>query len=144
MLCENFKESKLESVLQTIEDESVRYRELYTRCYDVIDAYAKKAADTVALGALSKAAKTTGETIAASLAGKYVNIDNMLMSSGDSIEKFSERQTARLLKKLRVAKSLDVVPFEESVKAINAIYNRPVQIAADAENIYLLPEDVSK
>ncbi len=68
----------------------------------------------------------------------------MLMSSGDSIEKFSERQTARLLKKLRVAKSLDVVPFEESVKAINAIYNRPVQIAADAENIYLLPEDVSK
>jgi hypothetical protein len=144
VLCENFKESKLESVLQTIEDESVRYRELYTRCYDVIDAYAKKAADTVALGALSKAAKTTGETIAASLAGKYVNIDNMLMSSGDSIEKFSEWQTARLLKKLRVAKSLDVMPFEESVKAINAIYNRPVQIAADAENIYLLPEDVSK
>ena len=41
--------------------------------------------------------------------------------------------------KLLQAKTPDVAPFRQCVMEIDALHNRPTQIAVDTENIYILP-----
>lgn len=57
----------------------------------------------------------------------------------ESIGKFNDKQSEKLLEKLHQAKTPDVTPFKQSVKEIDTLYNRPAQIAVDAENVYILP-----
>ena len=71
--------------------------------------------------------------------GEHTLIDEALEGAGEDIGRFNDRQSEKLLEKLHRAKTPDVAPFKQSVMEVDTLYNRPTQIAVDAENVYILP-----
>lgn len=139
MLTQNFKPAKLADTAAKIEADSFAYRELYTECYDALEASAADTIDVALLGGIASAGKMLGRAIAATPIGEFTPIDEALEGAGESIGKFNDKQSEKLLEKLHQAKTPDVTPFKQSVKEIDTLYNRPAQIAVDAENVYILP-----
>ena len=139
MLAENFESAKLADAAERIEADSLAYRELYTECYDALEASTVGAIDAAMLGGIASAGKVIGRAIAATPVGKRTSIDEALEGAGDGIGRFNDRQSEKLMAKLLQAKTPDVAPFRQSVMEIDALHNRPTQIAVDTENIYILP-----
>ena len=47
--------------------------------------------------------------------------------------------TERLMAKLRAAKSPDVATFQDALKSLDRLANRPARLAIDTDSIYILP-----
>lgn len=139
MLAQNFEPAKLADATAKIEADSIAYRELYTDCYNALEAGAVDTVDAALLGGIASAGKLLGHAIAKTPVGDHTLIDEALEGAGESIGKFNDKQSEKLLEKLHQAKTPDVTPFKQSVKEIDTLYNRPAQIAVDAENVYILP-----
>ena len=139
MLAENFESAKLADAAEGIEADSLAYRELYTECYNALEASTVGTIDAAMLGGIASAGKALGRAIAATPVGKRTPIDEALESAGNGIGRFNDRQSEKLMAKLLQAKTPDVAPFRQSMVEIDALHNRPTQIAVDAENIYILP-----
>lgn len=139
MLSENFENGKLNAITQRIEKESIRYLELYSECYEVLEASTRKSIDTIVFGGLASVGQKAGKAIAATKVGDHTFIDEALEGAGKGIEGFNDKYSNSLTEKLLSAKSLDVLPFKENVENINMLYNQPSQLAIDEKNIYVLP-----
>lgn len=139
ILSENFENGKLNAITQRIEKESIRYLELYSECYEVLEASTRKSIDTIVFGGLASVGQKAGKAIAATKVGDHTLIDEALEGAGKGIEGFNDKYSNSLTEKLLSAKSLDVLPFKENVENINMLYNQPSQLAIDDKNIYVLP-----
>ena len=139
MLSENFESGKLNAITKRIEEESIRYLELYSECYEVLETSTHKSIDTIVFGGLALAGQKAGKAIAATKVGDHTLIDEALEGAGKGIEGFNDKYSNSLTKKLLSAKSLDVIPFKENVENINILFNQPSQLAIDDKNIYVLP-----
>lgn len=139
MLAQNFEPAKLADATAKIEADSLAYRELYTECYDALEASTADTIDVALLGGIASAGKMLGRAIAATPIGELTPIDEALEGAGEDIGRFNDRQSEKLLEKLHRAKTPDVAPFKQSVMEVDTLYNRPTQIAVDAENVYILP-----
>ena len=139
MLSENFESGKLNAITKRIEEESIRYLELYSECYEVLEASTRKSIDTIVFGGLASVGQKAGKAIAATKVGDHTLIDEALEGAGKGIEGLNDKYSNSLTEKLLSAKSLDVLPFKENVENINMLYNQPSQLAIDDKNIYVLP-----
>ncbi len=139
MLCENFKAERLADIARRIEAASIRYREAYTRVYDAIEGAVKGSVDSAVLGGLASAGKFLGKAVAATPVGNLTSIDEALEDGGEAVENFNRGKNSRLLMKLHAAKSPDVLPFQENVSRVSALYNQPSRLLTDGESIYILP-----
>lgn len=139
MLTQNFKPAKLADAAAKIEADSLAYRKLYTECYDALEASTAGTIDVALLGGIASAGKMLGRAIAATPIGELTPIDEALEGAGEDIGRFNDEQSEKLIEKLHQAKTPDVAPFRQSIMEIDALYNRPTQIAVDAENVYILP-----
>lgn len=139
MLTQNFKPAKLADAAAKIEADSLAYRELYTECYDALEASTADTIDVALLGGIASAGKMLGRAIAATPIGEFTPIDEALEGAGEDIGRFNDEQSEKLIEKLHQAKTPDVAPFRQSIMEIDTLYNRPTQIAVDAENVYILP-----
>lgn len=140
MLSENFDEANLEAIASRISERGNEYRELYTECYNAIEDSSKASADAVVLGGVSAALSGLGGFLKQTPIGDLTPIDNALEDAGKGVGDFNESQTEGLMEKLQHAKAPDVLPFKESLDAVNKLHNGEHQLAADSENVYLLPE----
>ena len=139
MLSENFESGKLNAITKRIEEESIRYLELYSECYEVLETSTHKSIDTIVFGGLASVGQKAGKAIASTKVGDHTLIDEALEGVGKGIEGFNDKYSNSLTEKLLSAKSLDVLPFKENVENINMIYNQPSHLAIDDKNIYVLP-----
>ena len=139
MLTQNFKPAKLADAAAKIEADSLAYRELYTECYDALEAGTADTVDAALLGGIASAGKLLGHALAATPIGEFTPIDEALEDAGEGIGRFNDEQSKKLIEKLHQAKTPDVASFRQSVMEIDTLYNRPTQIAVDAENVYILP-----
>ena len=133
------KDYQLNAITKRIEEESIRYLELYSECYEVLEASTHKSIDTIVFGGLASVGQKAGKAIAATKVGDHTLIDEALEGAGKGIEGFNDKYSNSLTEKLLSAKSLDVLPFKENVENINMLYNQPSQLAIDDKNIYVLP-----
>ncbi|MEI3376402.1 MAG: hypothetical protein V8R08_00935 [Coriobacteriales bacterium] len=140
MLSENFDEDNLGAISARIRDYGNEYRELYTDCYNAIEENSKSSLDSIALDGLAGAFAELGSFLEKTPVGSHTSVDERFDAAGKGIEHFNEEQNRNLVEKLHSAKVPDVLPFQQSLEAINTLYNRPHQIAADNENVYILPE----
>lgn len=139
MLAQNFEPAKLADATAKIEADSIAYRELYTDCYNALEAGAADTVDSALLGGIASAGKMLGHAIAKTPVGEHTLIDEALEGAGEDIGRFNDGQSEKLLEKLHQAKTPDVAPFKQSVMEVDILYNHPTQIAVDAENVYILP-----
>lgn len=139
MLTQNFKPAKLADAAAKIEADSLAYRELYTECYNALEASTADTIDVALLGGIASAGKMLGRAIAATPIGELTPIDEALEGAGEDIGRFNDEQSEKLIEKLHQAKTPDVAPFKQSMMEVDTLYNHPTQIAVDAENVYILP-----
>lgn len=139
MLSENFDEANLNAIAAKISDHGNEYRKLYTECYNAIEESSKASADAVVLGGVSAAFAGLGALIKQTSLGDLTPVDEALEEAGRGVGDFNEGQTRALMEKLQHAKAPDIIPFKQSLEAVNDLHNRPHQLATDGESVYLLP-----
>ena len=144
MLCENYSENNLTNIASRISDHGIEYRELYTDCYEAIETNAQESIDAVALNGVASAVSGIGSIIRKNPNGQFTPNDEAHNDSGKGVGGFNNEQTQALMEKLVHAKAPDISPFRESIEAINNLHNKPQQIIADRDNIYLLPLEGQK
>ncbi len=139
MLSENFKADRLEDVANRIEEASIRYREAYTLVYDALENSTEGSVDSAVLSGLATASKLLGNAVAKTPVGEHTPIDEALQGGGKALSSFNRGENKRLLEKLHAAKSPDVLPFQENVRAVASLYNEPSRLLTDGEYLYILP-----
>jgi hypothetical protein len=137
MLLENFEAAFLDGVVGKIEDYSFKYRELYTKCYDQIEGYLKSSIQSHLLNGLSIASRAAGKAIEKVPVISKSQIDETLIETGDKIGDFSSKRTVKTMQTLVDKQNSYVTPFVENIKTVNKLYNRPLEIVFDRENLYL-------
>lgn len=85
MLAQNFEPAKLADATAKIEADSIAYRELYTDCYNALEAGAVDTVDAALLGGIASAGKLLGHAIAKTPVGDHTLIDEALEGAGESI-----------------------------------------------------------
>ena len=78
MLAQNFEPAKLADATAKIEADSIAYRELYTDCYNALEAGAADTVDSALLGGIASAGKLLGHAIAKTPVGDHTLIDEAL------------------------------------------------------------------
>lgn len=136
MLLENFEVAFLDGVVCKIEDYAFKYRELYTKCYDQIEGYSKSSIQSHLLRGLSIASRVAGKAIEKVPVINKSQIDESLIETGDKIGDFSSKRTVRTMQTLVYKQDSYVTPFIENIKAVKSLYNRPLEIVFDRENLY--------
>lgn len=140
MLSENYDGAYLQSIANRINDCSIEYREMYTECYNAIEACSKTSADAVVLNGVSVALSGLGGLLKQTPIGDRLPAGDALEDAGRRVGDFNNDQTRDLIKKLQRAKSLEVLLFRESLDAVNRLHNQEHQLAVDSENVYLISE----
>lgn len=139
MLSENHNEDYLSSVITKIEEHSLRYRELYTDCYNAIEHNSDSSIDSAMLNGLSFMSGKLGRAIASTPVGEHTPLDEALSEASEDLGGINEQLSDNLMAKLHQAKVPNVAPFKENIELVNALYNHPLCLLADSKNIYLLP-----
>jgi len=137
MLLENFDSAYLNCIAKKIEDYSMMYRELYTKCYDQLEGYAKSSIQSGLLKGLASVNKFAGENIAKVPVINKSQLDESLIGSVDKIGNFGSKRVEQTMKQLIDRQSSSVNVFVDNINTINRLYNQPIELLFDKENIYI-------
>ena len=141
LLSGNADAAYLRSVAERISTHGVAYRELYTECYEAIEASSRSSLDAAILGGISEAGKALGGLLSMTPIGDLTPVDEALADAGEDLGKLNEGITDSLLKRLRAMSSPEVLPLQQGVESLVSLRERPMSIAADSDALYLLPNE---
>ena len=72
---------------------------------------------------------------------KDTKVASLLLEAGDKVKSFSEKRTENTMELFAHEHCTCVNPFVDNINAVNRIYNEPVEVLFDSENLYFsLPE----
>ena len=139
MLLENFDKNYLKGITDKLEKYSMDYRELYTKCYNMLEENSKTSVESLLLRGLGTASKATGKAIGRITvpAIEKANIDDALLGAGEKLNEIEERMTLDTMKKLIEKQDVLSRPFSDSLKRVSQLYNEPMTMLMDRDNIYL-------
>lgn len=137
MLLGNYESAYLEDIMSKIKDYSLKYRELYTTCYNTLEQYSKSSIQSHLLSGLASASKTVGTAVNKIPVISNSQIDENLISAGERMGKMSESRTENALGCLVSSSCSHVQPFVDNILLIYKLYNEPVEMLFDNENLYL-------
>lgn len=140
MLLENFEAAYLDNIARKIEDYSYQYRELYTKCYDQIEGYSMSSINSHLLSGLASINRVAGGAVAKVPIVSKSKIDETLIEASQWLGRFSSRKTVHTMKHFINNQNSFVQPFVENIKAVNRLYNKPMELFFDQENIYISNE----
>ena len=84
--------------------------------------------------------KFTGEAIAKVPLISKTQIDETLISTGEKFGELDSKRTSETMKQFLEKQSAYVRPFIENINKINSLYNQPLELLFDTENLYLMAE----
>lgn len=138
MLLENFDRQYLNSVASRIEEYTFQFRQLYTQSYDQIENMSKSSIESKLTKGVADITKGTGKAIAKIPLVNKAPVDNALISAGEKIDGLNERKTQRAMQKLVDTAANSTTPFVENIRALDRVYNEPMEVLFDKEKIYFL------
>jgi hypothetical protein len=136
MLLENFSAAYLDCITKKIEEHSLQYRELYSKCYDQLEDYSKTSIQSQLLKGLASVNKVAGEAIAKVPVISKSQIDENLIKAGDKLGEFNSKRTGQTLKQFIEKQSAYVRPFVDNINTVNRLYNQTTELLFDQENFY--------
>lgn len=140
ILLENFKPEYLDDISKKIEDYSVKYSELSTKCYDQIKKYAQSSLQSkMYKGAISVSRGVADNLVKENRDLKELAGVSLVFGSKKLENKRSERieQTMKQFKQ-NIEKQNDYIqPFVENINTVNKLYNQPIELIFDKENLYI-------
>ena len=140
MLSKNFKEDYLTLIENRLSEYSIKFRELYSECYSIIEKNLSDSIDKNILKGVSFASKKLGSAVAKTPLGKASPLDEALLKASDEVQDFNEDQSTGMLKKLQAAKDPNVAVFQQTISKLNQLHNTPMQLAANKDNLYVIPQ----
>lgn len=137
MLLENFDKKYLDSIVHKIEDYSYQYRDLYTKCYNLIESNLDASVQSSILDGVSTISDVIGKTVEKIPVISKSQLDENLISAHKDIENVKIEKTEKIMKIFSKRKSSCVYTFTENINTINKLYNQHTDILIDQEAIYL-------
>lgn len=141
MLLENFDAGYLNAVTSKIQLYAGQYHDLHEKCYQMIEGDSKTSIEAYALKSIAGLNRVLGKGFAKIPKISDGQIDENLIEAGDKVQNFSEKRTENTMELFAHEHCTCVNPFVDNINAVNRIYNQPVELLFDSENIYFsLPE----
>jgi hypothetical protein len=138
MLLRNFSHDNLNNIAQKMRKNSLRYRELYTEAYHIIERLSDSTIQSLLLSGLADVNKAAGKAIEKVPVIERTPIDENLQLLGSRLEKISDRNTVKALKTLINCKDNYIIPFIEQVETLDMLYNDSPEVLIDHDNIYFV------
>ena len=137
MLAESFESKYIQNVINKVSDYSIEYREIYTDIYDKLEREGDKTVQAALIGGLGKITKASGKAIAKVPLISRTQLDENLEDAGDSLKLHKETRDDKRLNTLVSKSSAHVEPFIENLKTVDRMYNQPVTLMFDRNNLYI-------
>ena len=137
MLLGNFNSEYLNSISSQIEALSLKYRELYTKCYNIIEGYTNTSMESHLIKGLSGISKISGELISKVPVVSKSEIDETLIETSERLGKFESNKMNKILKDFSEVRSSQVRVFIDNINKLNELYNKPLEFLIDKEYVYI-------
>jgi hypothetical protein len=137
MLIENYSEDYLTEVKARLEEHAVKYKELYTRCYNEISEYSETSVQSSLLKGASKITLAAGKLVERMPVISATQVDETLIAAGDRLKLAGSEKTRKQMTLLIERQSNSVRPFIDNIETLNRLNNKPVRVLLDNENIYI-------
>lgn len=137
MLVGNYDEEYLSGISKKLDNYSMKYRELYTQCYDEISGYSSTSIQSSLLKGLSKTTKAVGKIVEKIPVVGDTQADETLIAAGDKLSDIGTEKIRKQMKQLIERQSDFVRPFIENIDTMNRLGNNPVQLLVDRDNLYI-------
>lgn len=137
MLLGNFDKDYLTGISEKLEKYSLHYRELYTKCYDEIESYSLTSVQSSMLKGIAKASTSVGKIVEKIPVISKGQADEALIAAGDKLDELNAGKLRKQMSSLIERQSNSIRPFIENIDTVNELYNKPVQLLVDKENIYI-------
>lgn len=131
MLSKNFQAEYLNKIEDEIREHAMKFRNLYTACFDKIELLKKEAMTTQATNRLADASRTVGNFIGKIPLVKEGPVDEFLIGVGDSINDAEKKQLEKTLAFFIQYKDSGLTPIAEHIATINHLSNKPVVMLYD-------------
>ncbi len=137
MLLENFDSNYLNSIAGKIQEYSIDYTSLYEKCVEKIENDSKASFEGYALKGLSKISSGAGKLVEKIPVISKSQLDENLIKAGGILQDVNTSRTQNVMQILVDSQTDYIGAFVENIQTIDSLYNRPVQLMFDADNIYI-------
>ncbi len=137
MLVGNYNKEYLSDISAKLDAYSMKYRELYTQCYEEISGYSSTSIQSSLLKGLSKTTVAVGKIVEKIPVVGDTQADETLIAAGDKLNDIGIEKVYKQMKQLIERQSNFVRPFIENIDTINRLSNKPVQLVVDKDNLYI-------
>lgn len=138
MLLGNFDKNYIESIKSKIDEYILKYKELYTKCYNEIESYTKNSVQSVLTKGIAGVTKGAGEVVSKIPLVSKGTAHEFLLESSEKIKNFNNKRNDKSVQRLVTNAIKGVNPFVESLNQISKIYNDPIEVLIDNKNLYLI------
>lgn len=137
MLLENYDADFLSGISAKLDTYSLNYRELYTKCYDEIESYSSTSVQSSMLKGIAKASTSVGKFVEKIPVISKGQADEALIAAGDKLDEINAGKVRKQMSSLIEHQSNAIRPFIENIDTVNELYNKPVRLLVDKENLYI-------
>ena len=137
MLLGNFDADYLTEISDKLEKYSLKYRELYTKCYDEIESYSSTSVQSSMLKGIAKASTSVGKLVEKIPVISKGQADEALIAAGDKLDELNDGKLKKQMRSLIEHQSNSIRPFIENIDTVNELCNKPVQLLIDKDNLYI-------
>lgn len=139
MLSKNFQAEYLSKIEDEIREQTMKFRNLYTECFDKIELLKKEAVTTQAANKLADVTRIVGGLIGKIPVVKDGPVDEFLIGVGDSITEAEKKKLEKTLAFFIQYKESGLTPIAEHIAMINELSNKPVVMLYDKKTISFYP-----
>lgn len=126
MLSKNFQAEYLNKIENEIREHAMKFRHLYTACFDKIEMLKKEAVTTQAANKLADVSRSVGSFVGKIPLVKEGPVDEFLIDVGDSISDAEKKRLEKILSFFIQYKDSGLTPIAEHIATINRLSNTPV------------------
>jgi hypothetical protein len=136
---ENFNSKYLDSISKKIESYSSNYNRLYTDCYKKIHVYTQSSLQTKMYKVSTTISREIEDNLIVNRNIEKFAVETFALVNENQEKKRSEsiEHTIKEFKKTVEEQNVYVQPFLENINTINKLYNQPLKLLFDKENIYI-------
>lgn len=135
MLSKNFQAEYLSKIEDEIKEIAMKFRNLYTACFDKIEQLKKEAITTQAANKLADVSRSVGNFIGKIPVVKEGPVDEFLIGVSDSINEAEKKRLEKTLAFFIQYKDSGLVPIADHISMINQLSNKPVVMLYDKKTI---------
>lgn len=133
----NFSEGYLNEIESDIKNKANEYKSFYFKCYDSLRHSSNTTVGSNFLKGLSNMSSNAGRMIHKIPVIEKGPLDEALMSLGSHINDRREKDTDKEVSAFEENMTSGAGQFADEIHQINRLYNRPMDVLIDRDNIYL-------